>query len=208
MLQKVSRLVRRLLHGRPVVVVSGLPRSGTSMAMKMLEAGGVPLVTDGLRTADEDNPKGYYEDERVMNLATMDDRSWLTAARGKGIKIISHLLRELPKSNNYKVLFIRRDLSEILASQAKMLDRRGEESTTDDARMKQLFEADIWRARYQLRNGSHFDWLELEHRGFIENPAEQAERIRDFLEMDLDVDAMAAVVDRSLHRNVAEKLST
>jgi hypothetical protein len=207
MLQKLSRLIRRIAYGKPIVIVSGLPRSGTSMAMKMLEAGGVPLITDGLRTADEDNPKGYYEDERVKDLARMTDKSWLTAARGRGIKIISHLLRELPATNNYQVVFVRRDLTEVLASQAKMLDRRGEDSVTEDERMKQLFEADLWRARYLLRNGTHFDWIELDHREFIDNPRRQAERIRDFLGMSLDLDAMTAVVDPDLHRNVAERLA-
>jgi hypothetical protein len=93
MLSSVRRLYRRFRYGEPIVVVSGLPRSGTSMLMKMLEAGGVPIVTDGLRTADEDNPKGYYEVERVKNLAQETDRSWLGEARGQGIKVISFLLR-------------------------------------------------------------------------------------------------------------------
>ena len=177
------------------------------MAMKMLEAGGVSLVEDSIRTADEDNPKGYYEDERVKDLAQMNDKTWLREARGKGIKIISHLLRELPTDNNYKVLFIRRNLDEVLASQAKMLVRRGEESTTDDATMRELFEGDLWRALYQLKRGAHFEWLELEHRAFLDDPTAQAEKIRDFLAMDLDIEAMAAVVDRSLHRNRAEDLA-
>ena len=207
MLKTVSRFVRRLSHGEPLIVVSGLPRSGTSMAMKMLEAGGVSLVEDSIRTADEDNPRGYYEDERVKDLAQMNDKSWLREARGKGIKIISHLLRELPTDNNYKVLFIRRSLDEVLASQAKMLVRRGEETTTDDTTMRELFEGDLWRALYQLKRGPHFEFLELEHRAFLDDPKTQAEKIRDFLAMDLDVEAMAAVVDRSLHRNRAEDLS-
>src|SRR5512136_2813877 len=126
MLASLTRLYRRLRFGEPVVVVSGLPRSGTSMLMKMLEAGGLTLVTDGQRTADEDNPKGYYEVERVKDLANETDRAWLNAARGKGIKVISYLLKSLPADLNYKVLFIRRDLDEILASQKKMLARRGE----------------------------------------------------------------------------------
>ena len=202
----LTQLVRRFLYGKPIVVVSGLPRSGTSMAMKMLEAGGLPLVTDGARTADEDNPKGYYEDERVMRLAETEDKSWLREARGKGVKIISHLLRELPTANNYKILFIRRDLGEVLASQAKMLDRRGEDAATDDERMKELFESDVWRARYLLKRGKHFDWIELQHREFLSNPAQQAQRIRDFLDLDLDLEKMAAVVDPTLYRNRAEQL--
>ena len=91
----LMKAYRKLRYGEPVIVVSGLPRSGTSMAMKMLAAGGLSTVTDGQRTADEDNPKGYYEDERVKDLAQMEDKSWLEGARGKAIKIISFLLREL-----------------------------------------------------------------------------------------------------------------
>ena len=119
-------LVRRLRYGPPIVVVSGLPRSGTSMAMKMLEAGGLAVVTDNVRAADDDNPRGYYEDERVKDLARDANRAWLRDARGKAIKIISFLLKDLPPDNNYKVLFMERDLGEVLASQQKMLDHRGE----------------------------------------------------------------------------------
>ncbi len=126
-------LVRRLRYGPPIVVVSGLPRSGTSMAMKMLEAGGLAIVTDNVRAADDDNPRGYYEDERVKDLARDANREWLRDARGKAIKIISFLLKDLPPDNNYKVLFMERDLGEVLASQQKMLDHRGEDSATEDA---------------------------------------------------------------------------
>ena len=123
---------RRLKYGRPVVIVSGLPRSGTSMAMKMLEAGGMELVVDNIRSADEDNPKGYYEDERVKDLAETVDKEWLREARGKVIKVVSSLLNYLPKGNTYKVVFMRRNLHEVLASQTKMLDRRDEQSHTED----------------------------------------------------------------------------
>ena len=102
----MPNLYRRLRYGRPIVVVSGLPRSGTSMAMKMLEAGGLPVVTDGLRAADEDNPKGYYEDERVKDLHQAADKGWLRNARGRVVKIISFLLKSLPADNNYQVVFM------------------------------------------------------------------------------------------------------
>lgn len=192
---------RRILHGQPIVVVSGLPRSGTSMAMKMLEAGGLELIQDGLRSADEDNPKGYYEDERVMRLHDATDKSWLKAARGKGVKIISNLLRSLPADNNYRVLFVRRDIEEILASQAKMLERRGEESATDDGRMTELFEGDVWRAQYLLKRQPQFSWIEVHYRDVLAEPEAQARRMRAFLHLDLDVDKMAAVVDPNLYRN-------
>lgn len=194
---------RRLRFGDPIVIVSGLPRSGTSMAMKMLEAGGLELVTDGERTADEDNPKGYYEDERVKELHKMENKAWLQEARGKGIKIISNLLRSLPSDNNYRVVFVRREIDEVLASQTKMLTRRGEEAGTEDDRMKELFESDLWRAQYQLRRQPHFEWIEVHYSEVLKDPAAQAAKIGEFLGMDLDARAMAAVVDPSLYRNRA-----
>ena len=204
MLDSLHRAWRRWRHGPPIIVVSGLPRSGTSMAMKMLAAGGVPLVTDGQRTADEDNPKGYFEDERIKDLAGMDDKTWIKAARGRAIKVISHLLKDLPPDNNYQVLFIRREMDEILASQGKMLERRGESSATDDERMSDLFEADLWRARYLLKRAPHFEWLELHYGDFHSDPAGQAEKIRRFLGRELETDRMAEVVDSALWRNRAE----
>ncbi|MCP4204534.1 MAG: sulfotransferase [bacterium] len=205
-MSSLRSLFRRLVYGKPIVVVSGLPRSGTSMAMKMLEAGGLPLVQDGIRTADEDNPKGYYEDERVKNLHGMEDKNWLKNSRGKGIKIISNLLRSLPGSNNYKVLFIRRNISEVLASQAKMLDRRGENSATDDERMAELFASDVWRAQYLLRRQPHFEWIEVGYSEVLAYPEVEARRMKDFLGLDLAVDKMVEVVDPNLYRNRAADL--
>src|SRR5262245_30589474 len=106
-----------------VTIVSGLPRSGTSMMMKMLEAGGLDPVTDNIRTADEDNPKGYYELEKVMELK--NDKSWVPDAKGKVIKVISALLQDLPGDHAYRVVFMQRNMHEVLASQRQMLIRRG-----------------------------------------------------------------------------------
>ena len=189
--------------GQPIVVVSGLPRSGTSMAMKMLQAGGLPLVTDGQRQADEDNPKGYLEYEPVKNLARDPDKSWLAAARGQGVKIISTLLRELPADYNYRVVFMRRDLREILASQAKMLERRQEASDVTDERMMEIFESDLWRAGYLLKNGPQFRVLPLHYTEVLAQPLEQARRLAEFVGGGLDVDQMAAVADPELYRNRA-----
>jgi hypothetical protein len=201
MLTSLRRALRRFAYGEPVVVVSGLPRSGTSMAMKMLEAGGVAPVTDGQRTADEDNPKGYYEDERVKDLANQTDRRWLRMARGQAIKVITHLLRELPASNNYKVLLMHRKLEEIVASQNKMLDRRGEAAGTDDDRAVELLERDLWRARYLLRHRACFESLDINYRDVLEQPEQQARRICAFLARPMDVEKMAEVVDPNLYRN-------
>lgn len=173
------------------------------MLMKMLEAGGLPLVVDGQRTADEDNPKGYYEDERVKELAKKPDRRWLESARGRAIKIISFLLKELPPQYNYRVVFMRRNLQEVLASQAKMLERRGEASESKDDRMRELFESDLWKAGYLLKHQPHFETLDVHYREVLEHPREQADRINRFLGGGLNVDAMTTVVDRELYRNRA-----
>jgi len=207
MLEKVQKTLRRLRFGEPIVVVSGLPRSGTSMAMRMLEAADLPIVADGLREADEDNPKGYFELERVKDLAQESDWDWLQDARGKAIKIISYLLKELPEGHNYKVVFMRRDLREVLASQAKMLDRRGETNQTDDERMVELYENDLWKASYQLKNNSRFETLMVSYRDVLDDPMEQAQRINVFLGGGHDVEKMASAVDPKLYRNRAEQLA-
>lgn len=200
-------LYRRLRFGEPIIIVSGLPRSGTSMAMKMLEATGLPIVSDGIRTADEDNPKGYYELERVKDLANENDFTWLEDAKGKAIKIISYLLKELPPDYNYKVLFMRRDLSEVLASQQKMLQRRDETSETEDERMVELYENDLWKANYLLKHQPQFEHLEVYYRQVLDEPLQAARAINEFLGGHLDVEKMASVVDPDLYRNRAEKLA-
>lgn len=206
MASSIQRWIRQWRYGEPIVVVSGLPRSGTSMAMRMLEAAGIAIVADGRRQADEDNPKGYFELERVKDLAQENDWSWLSEARGKAVKIISYLLKELPPDHNYKVLFLRRDLREVLASQAKMLERRGEASDTDDERMVELYENDLWKASYLLKHSPHFETLPIHYREVLEDPLTQAQRIREFLGGNYDVERMAAAVDPSLYRNRAEEL--
>jgi hypothetical protein len=200
----MKRLLRRLLYGEPVIVVSGLPRSGTSMAMQMLAAAGVPVVTDGIRKPGEDNPKGYYEDERVKDLYKEDvDRSWLRDARGKAVKIISFLLKDLPDTNNYRVIFMKRALPEVLASQKKMLERRGETDESSDERMLELWENHLWRAGYLLKHGAQFETLDIAYADVIRDPLSEARRIRDFLALEASAETMAAAVDESLYRNRA-----
>lgn len=199
----IQRLYRRLRFGEPIVVVSGLPRSGTSMLMKMLDAGGLSVVTDGQRTADEDNPKGYFEAERIKSLAQQSDRRWLAGARGKAIKVISYLLRSLPSQFNYRVVFIRRDIEEVLASQNKMLARRGETDDTPPERMRELFEKDVSRAQDILAHEPQFETLEVQYTAILARPLEQARRIAGFVGGGLDVEAMAAAVDPELYRNRA-----
>lgn len=128
-----NQFLQRFRYGAAVVVVSGLPRSGTSLLMNMLAAGGLPVLTDGVRAADADNPHGYFELERVKNLEHDADKAWLRDARGRGVKVISHLLKELPADNYYKVLFSVRDLGEVVASQNTMLRHRHEPNPVEDA---------------------------------------------------------------------------
>lgn len=200
------RLLDRLLGRRrvesPVIIVSGLPRSGTSMLMGMLSAGGVPLVEDGIRQADEDNPKGYYELEQVKELDKSDDKSWVRDARGKGLKVVSSLLHDLPDDCRYKVIFSRRHLSEVLASQKKMLAHRGE-STDDvsDEEMARHFSKHLLGIHQWLDARANFEVLYVDHREALEDPARAAAAINEFLGGNLDTTAMAAVVDRQLYRN-------
>lgn len=198
----MPKLYRRIRYGQPIVVVSGLPRSGTSMAMRMLEAGGLGVVTDGLRAADEDNPKGYYEDERVKDLYREGDKTWLRDSRGKVIKIISFLLKSLPADNNYKVLFMHRNLKEIVASQNKMLARRGEKNDTPDERAVALLDEQVRDARFFLRR-PQFDVMELNYREILDAPGPVAVKMAAFVGGSLDVQKMTQVVDVQLYRNRA-----
>lgn len=197
----LQQFTRRLKYGPPVVIVSGLPRSGTSMAMKMLEAGGMELVVDNIRTADEDNPKGYYEDERVKDLAEMEDKGWLRQARGKVIKVVSSLLNNLPTNNAYRVVFMRRNLHEVLASQTKMLDRRNEDSHTDDQDLLSMYEAHLEKVEFQLRFRPNFEALYVNYSDVVAEPVTEARRIARFVGGNLDVDRMVGAVDGSLYRN-------
>jgi hypothetical protein len=171
------------------------------MIMQMLEAGGLAVATDGIRAPGEDNPKGYYEYERVKELDKGLDQSWLKAFRGKAIKIISFLLKDLPQTNNYKVVFMRRNLREVLASQAKMLANRGEGNEVPDERMLELYEEHLRKVDYLMKHRPCFELLNVEYRDVVENPRRQAERVGAFLGSRVDVEAMAAAVDESLYRN-------
>ncbi len=197
-------LFQRRRFGNPVIIVSGLPRSGTSMLMSMLSAGGVPLVVDGVRTPDQDNPKGYYELEQVKMLDKPGNKTWLGRARGKGIKIISSLLVDLPATYDYKVIFLRRNLPEVLASQRTMLERRGEApGETSDEDLADMFAAHLSTVEHLMAARDNIDVMYVEYRQAIDNPGRVADAINTFLGGQLDVEAMATVVDSQLYRNRA-----
>ena len=185
-----------------IAIVSGLPRSGTSMMMKMLEAGGLEVLTDNIREADKDNPKGYYELERVKKLE--HDKAWLKDAEGKVVKIISQLLKHLPEDRAYKVVFMRRDMEEILASQRRMLVRRGEATDkVPDEKLAALFRQHVERIEDWLTEQRQFDVLYVSYNRVLEAPQEEARRIAAFFEGSLDVRAMTRVVDPTLYRQRA-----
>lgn len=198
----LDRIVRRLRYGRPIVVVSGLPRSGTSMAMKMLEAGGLPLLTDGIRTADDSNPKGYYELEAVKNLHTECDTAWLGDARGKAVKVVSFLLTWLPETYDYKVIFMQRDLGEVIASETTMLIRRGESpEPVREGDTRRVYEQHLEKVARFLSSRRCFSTLRVNYRDALERPVDEARRIDEFLGGGLDVEQMARVADPALYRN-------
>jgi hypothetical protein len=185
-----------------ITVVSGLPRSGTSMLMRMLEAGGIRALTDAERKADDDNPLGYFELEAVKRLP--HDTAWLDSAGGCAVKVISALLDKLPATHCYRVLFVERDVSEVLASQKKMLERRGEptDRVTDDE-MSAMFRRHVEGVLSRLRARPEMDLLTLRHADVLADPAAAAEAIDAFLGGGLDRHAMAEAVDSTLWRQRA-----
>jgi predicted ATPase len=182
-----------------IIIVSGLPRSGTSMMMKMLEAGGVEPLTDNIRKADEDNPQGYYEFERVKQIE--HDKAWLEQARGKAVKMISALLKHLPSQYQYKVIFMQRDVVEVLASQKEMLIRRGEPADkVDDEKMAAIFRRHLAQVQAWLDKQPNVAVLYVDYGQTVEGPLVQAQRVTDFLGGSLNVPAMATAVDSRLYR--------
>lgn len=182
-----------------ITIVSGLPRSGTSMMMKMLEAGGLEPLTDNIRGADEDNPKGYFEFERVKQIE--NDKAWLEDARGRVVKLISALLKHLPPSYTYKVIFMRRAMPEILASQRQMLIRRGEPAdTVPDDKMAAMFNKHVAQVEAWLAAQPNIDVLFVSYNDVMKDSRPRAEQINAFLGGALEVDEMVSVVDRALYR--------
>ena len=203
MLDAIRNWLRRP-SGPAVIVVSGLPRSGTSMMMRMLEAGGIAPFTDGERSADIDNPEGYYEYRRVMDLEKDPDRSWVRQARGRALKVISFLLRHLPNDNAYRIVYMRRNLDEVLTSQDKMLDRLGNAAPGADLEvMKEAYRNDIVAARLYARKQPHMEMLEVHYAETVGDPAATARTVNAFLGGGLDEAKMAAAVKAALYRNRA-----
>ena len=182
-----------------LTIVSGLPRSGTSLMMKMLETGGMEVLVDNVRTADVDNPRGYYEFEPVKQ--TKSDASWIAPAIGKAVKMVYLLLLDLPPDHDYRVVFMRRNLDEVLASQKTMLDRLGKASPLDDARMAALFRDQLARFDAWAKGRPNLRLLDVSYNDAVADPAPVAAEVDRFLGGGLDVAAMSAIVEPSLYRN-------
>ncbi|NLF69210.1 MAG: sulfotransferase [Candidatus Anammoximicrobium sp.] len=181
-----------------IIVVSGLPRSGTSLMMQMLASGGVLVVTDRLRPPDADNPRGYYEFEKVKTIK--QDSSWLPEIRGKALKVVSQLLYDLPLGERYRIIFMERDLDEILASQEQMLARLGRTSPPREE-LRRSYRLHLERLHEWLGRQPHVQVLRVSYNQLLRQPAREADRVCEFLGAAPDADAMAACVDPSLHRN-------
>jgi len=183
-----------------IIVVSGLPRSGTSMMMNMLASGGLELLTDGIREADDDNPLGYYEYETVKQLKE-GETAWVNNARGKVVKIISYLLPRLPEDFHYRVIFMQRELDEVLASQRKMIVRRGENpDKIDDEKMKTILENHLRHIDAWLRQQVHIERIDMPYKEIVKDPQPYVEELARFLGRTLDIDSMIHTVEPKLYR--------
>jgi predicted AlkP superfamily phosphohydrolase/phosphomutase/tetratricopeptide (TPR) repeat protein len=183
-----------------IYIVSGLPRSGTSMMMQMIQAGGIELYTDGKRAADENNPKGYYEHELTKSLTTQ--KKWLHEARNKGVKVIANLLPQLPAHYNYKIIFMERNLHQIIASQRKMLVRMGKKTKEEVMPLQLLnkYEETLKKIKLWASENKQVDILYVKHQDVIENAFSQSIRINEFLDYLLLPELMAQAVDENLYR--------
>lgn len=193
------------MSGTPeiVTIVSGLPRSGTSMMMRMIDAGGIPALTDNVRRADEDNPRGYFEYEPVKQ--TKQDPSWLDQARGRVVKMVYRLLYDLPPTHQYRVVFMRRKLEEVVASQDVMLSRRGHESgDLSKEKLIGMFEQQLRQFDQWVAGQPSFEVLYVSYNDILAEPDRAVQQVNAFLGGDLNVAQMRAVVEPSLYRQRAE----
>lgn len=183
-----------------ITVVSGLPRSGTSMMAMMLEAGGMTVLTDHIRTADNDNPKGYYEFERVKKIPK-GDIEWMEDAKGKTVKVISALLQHLPAKYEYKVIFMHRKIEEIVKSQNKMLMNLGKPINTDDVLIAELLLKHSESSRKWLDKQSNITVLDIDYNQLIVNPTPLISDINKLLDFALSIEKMKQAIDLKLYRN-------
>ncbi|MFY9660356.1 MAG: hypothetical protein WAJ97_07015 [Terriglobales bacterium] len=183
-----------------ITVVSGLPRSGTSLMMQMLDAGGLPVLSDGERKPDTDNPKGYLEWERIKQLPK--DPNLIAEAEGKVVKVISQLLLLLPAGREYRIILMQRPLPEVLKSQDEMLRRRGNaESIGNTSAIEEAFQRHLIEVNQWLAGKSNVKVARVHYHRVLREPKPVAEEVAAFLGTTLDIEAMVRQVDGSLYRN-------
>jgi hypothetical protein len=183
-----------------ITIVSGLPRSGTSLMMQMLDAGGMPVLSDGERKADTDNPKGYLEWERIKQLPK--DPSLIAEAEGKVVKVISQLILSLPPGPEYRIVFMQRPLPEVLKSQDEMLRRRGNaDSISDTSAIEEAFQRHLIEVNRWLAGKANVQVLRIHYHRVLREAKVVAEEVAAFLKVPLDIEDMVRQVDGSLYRN-------
>lgn len=197
--EKHTEFIKNNIKGT-ITIVSGMPRSGTSMMMQMLQAGGLDILTDNIRSKDENNPKGYLEYQKVKSLAS--DNSWIHEGQNKVIKVIAQLLQHLPASYQYKVIFMERDMEEIIKSQQIMLGKKSEvDKKIYPTVLADTFRKQLGKTRSWIKTHPQFEVMYVYYTDVINNPTEVAENLSVFLDADLNVSKMAEAVDSSLYRN-------
>jgi tetratricopeptide (TPR) repeat protein len=179
-----------------IVIVSGLPRSGTSLMMQMLHKGGIEVLTDHDRKADESNPKGYFEYNPVMSIHK--DNFWLGEAKNKSVKVVAPLLKFLSPEYRYKVIFMNRDLTEIIKSQQKMIGKNPDVLPFKlfEAFNKQLDQVEIWK---QKEPG--VELMYLNYKDVLDNTDDVINKLSSFIGLDLNASEMIGCVDKTLYRN-------
>jgi Sulfotransferase domain len=183
-----------------ITIVSGLPRSGTSLMMQMLAAGGMPILSDGERHADTDNPRGYLEWERIKQLPK--EPACIAEAEGKAVKVISRLLLSLPEGHEYRVIFMQRPLPEVLASQEVMMRNRGTaQPGTDNSAIAAAFEKHLREVYAWLDSKAWVGTLRVPYHEVLRDGEGIAQKVTKFLGIDLNVEAMTHQVDSNLYRN-------
>jgi hypothetical protein len=182
-----------------IIIVSGLPRSGTSLMMQLLAAGGVPVLTDNIRRPDADNPRGYWEWERIKRLP--QEPNCIIEAEGMAVKVISQLLLGLPVGHDYRILFMERPLPEVVASQAEMIRRRGTTGPTlSEEALIAGFQAHLNQVNAWLRKKPNISVCTVEYHQVLRDARGVSEKLQRFLRRTLDGEAMANQVDTSLYR--------
>lgn len=190
------------MSNKYITVISGLPRSGTSMMSMMLEAGGIEIMTDHIRKADDDNPKGYYEFERVKKMPK-GDVAWLKETQGKAVKIISSLLQYLPDQHDYKIIFMNRNMEEILKSQNKMLMNLNQTPDQDNEQIAAILKKHLTHIKKWLDEQSNISVLEVDYNQLVLKPEDYLDPINDFFDLTLDTKKMQNMIDVKLYRNRA-----